>query len=157
MISGVTSISAPANSFTSTYANYRILLSITSVVSDSGVECRLRASGSDDSVATYNHGVFSMASNNVSGGYAANESLNRWILSLTDSANNSLSLSMDLFRPKETERTSMSFLSQGASNTTVFNSYYGAGVKAATTSFDSISFLAGSNISGRLSVYGYNI
>jgi hypothetical protein len=152
--SAVSSISAPADSFTSTYANYKILLSITSTV-NSAFECRLRAAGSDDTVATYNHAAFDVNSAAGTGVAAANVNLNRWILGSLGATVGSGSLSMDVFRPKETQTTSMSFLAQGAAASN-YNSYYGAGVKAATTSFDSISYIFAGSTTGRLSVYGYN-
>jgi hypothetical protein len=151
--SGVSSISAPADTFTSTYANYRILLSLTSST-NSSLEARLRAAGSDDSVATYNHSSFQHNSSNASGIMAANTNLNRWIVAQTATSITPVSLSMDIFRPKETERTAATAITQG-SDATNYNGYFFHGVKAATTSFDSISFIFGSS-TGRLSVYGYN-
>jgi len=139
--------------FTSAYQNYKVLVTITSVATGN-IECRLRASGSDDSVATYNHGVFQYNSGNSSGGFAANTSLNRWIVTSGSSTITPVTISMDIFMPQETQRTSMSLLAQGSDGTN-YNSYFGAGVKAATTSFDSVSYIFAGNSTGTIRVYGY--
>jgi len=156
--SGVTSISAPASTFTSTYANYRILLDLTAVATDAAFECRLRAAGSDDSATTYNNALYQYDTGNTAGGLAANTSISRWIIGEVDAGtnNHSYSLSMDIFRPQESVFTTMSLLGQFVKTTGVQTSVYGGGCKLATTSFDSITFLTSGNISGRLSVYGYN-
>jgi hypothetical protein len=150
--SGASSVSLNG-CFTSAYQNYKVLVTITSVA-NGNIECRLRASGSDDSVATYNHGVFQYNSSNSSGGFAANTSLNRWIVTQGSSSLSPVSISMDIFMPQETQRTSMSLLAQGSDGTN-YNSYFGAGVKAATTSFDGITFIFSGGTTGTLRVYGY--
>jgi hypothetical protein len=151
--SGASSVSLNG-AFTSTYSNYKILLTLTSIATGN-IESRLRASGSDDSVATYNHGVFQYNSGNSSGGFAANTNLNRWLITVGSSSLSPVSLSMEVFMPQETQRTSMSLIAQGSDNTN-YNSYYGAGVKAATTSFDGITFIFSGGTTGTLRVYGYS-
>jgi hypothetical protein len=155
--SAVSSVSLPADTFTSTYANYRILLSLSSIAAGN-VEGRLRASGSDDSVATYNHGVFQVSSGNSSSVFAANTSLNRFIITNVNTYSAVANCTLDFFRPKETERTSVIWQSNGGESS-ISNVYgnFGAGVKAATTSFDSFSFIFNGNTTGRVSAYGYNI
>jgi hypothetical protein len=151
---GVSSISAALDTFTSSFANYRVVLSMTATATGN-LDCRLRATGSDDSVATYNHGVFFVSSAATSGVNAANTNLNRWIIGPLSSTVNTCTVSMDIFRPKETERTIGSWIVQGA-DASDYRGLFGAGVKAATTSFDSISYIFAGNSTGRLSVYGYN-
>jgi hypothetical protein len=151
--SGVSSISAAADSFTATYANYRILLSVTSP-SNGNIEGRLRAAGSDDSVATYNHSSFQHNAGNTSGIFAANTNLNRWIIAQTSATLTPASISMDLFNPKDSVRTSATAIVSGAD--TNFGGYFFHGVKAATTSFDSITFIFTGNSTGTLRLYGYN-
>ena len=155
---GVTSISAAASTFTSNFANYRILLDITAIATDAAFECRLRAAGSDDSAANYNHSIYQYNTSNVASGLAANTNLSRWIIGEVDAGtnNHSYSLSMDIFRPQETQFTTMSMQAQFVTTAGTLTSVFGGGWKSATTSFDSISFLTSGNMSGRLSVYGYN-
>jgi hypothetical protein len=152
--SAVTSISAPADTFTATYANYRIMLSSTSP-GNGNVEARLRAAGSDDTVATYNHSSFQHNSGNSSGIMAANTNLNRWIVAQASATITPLSISMDIFNPKDTVRTAATAICQGTDGTN-YNGYFFQGVKAATTSFDSITFIFSASSTGTLRVYGYN-
>jgi hypothetical protein len=156
--SGVTSVSAPSDTFTSTYANYRILFDLTSVSADEAFHCRLRSGGVDDSAANYNHAFYQYDVNNSAAGLAANTNLNRWIIGELDAGtnNHSYSLSMDIFRPKESVFTTMSMQAQFVKTTGALTSVFGGAWKSATTSFDSITFYASTNIAGKLSVYGYN-
>jgi hypothetical protein len=151
--SGVTTVSAPTDTFTATYANYKIMLSVTSP-GNGNYEARLRAAGTDDTVATYNHSSFQHNSGNASGIMAANTSLNRWIIAQGSSSLTPVSISMDLFNPKDSVRTSATAIAQGAEAN--FGGYFFHGVKAATTSFDSITFIFSASSSGTLRVYGYN-
>jgi hypothetical protein len=61
--SGVTSVSLPADTFTSTYENYRIIYKFTPVNSDV-VFARLRAAGVDATAAQYNPATFFVRTGN---------------------------------------------------------------------------------------------
>jgi hypothetical protein len=156
--SGVTSISAATDSFTSTYANYRILFDATAVGGDETISCRLRSAGSDDTVANYDTANYSYTAGNSAAGFAANIDLNRWLVGEFDggSNNHSYSISMDMFRPKEAVFTTMSMQAQMVKTDGTRISIFGGGWKKTTTAYDSISFVFTANTSGRLSIYGYN-
>jgi len=157
--SGVTSVSAPADTFTSTYANYKILFDVTAVGGDETISCRLRSTGSDDTIANYDTANYLYNTSNSATGFAANVDLNRWLVGDFDGGtnNHSYSIAMDIFRPKEAVFTTMSMQAQMVNQTTsVRMSVFGGGWKKTTTAYDSISFVFSNNTSGRLSVYGYN-
>lgn len=147
--SGVTSVSLPAGSFTSSYDNYRILIRLTTTANGT-ITSRLRASGSDAATNNYNtKGVFggtsAVAAQNDAGTSA-------WLN--YGSNTNSSNISMDLFSPQLTSTT--------LGTAQIFNSSSGNhllyGLEfTLTTSFDSLSFLVSTgNISGTVRVYGYN-
>jgi len=157
--SGVSSVSAPASTFTSAYANYRILFNLTSVGADGTIIFRLRSAGTDDSIASYDHALLQYNTNNTSAGYAANINANAWNLNETDGGTNNASYStvMDIMRPQEATYTVFSGQSQAISTTGLPMSIYGGGWKKTTTQYDSFTFLIGSSFAGRVSVYGYNL
>ena len=147
--SGVTSVSLPAGSFTSTYDNYRIVLRLTTT-GNATISARLRASGSDASTNNYN----------TKGVYGGSSGINAWNnagtsawLNYTCNTNTS-NISMDLFSPQKTETT------LGLDQ--IFSASTGDQISQGleftlTTSFDSLSFIASTgNISGTVRVYGYN-
>jgi hypothetical protein len=156
--SGVTSVSAAANTFTSTYANYRIVLDLTSVSSDADMAIRLRASGSDNTTANYFTAVASYTTGNTLSGYTANTGQTAWQIFPTDAGtnNHSYSASIDLCRPQEAQLTTSTLLGNGVTFAGTVATYFGGNLFNATTQFDSITFLNAGNIAGRYSIYGYN-
>jgi hypothetical protein len=155
--SGVSSVSLPANTFSTTYENYRILLNVTSQTADANFNARLRASGTDDSTSNYS--------------YAGIEVPNAGALTLDSVAGTNLwkigenynlyddfmNISLDLFAPKLSQNTKFNMQTFGGTTTGAYGSYLFSGVFNAVTSFDSISFYpASGNITGKVSCYGYN-
>jgi hypothetical protein len=157
--SGVTSVSAPNNIFTSTYANYRIVLDLTSVAADADMAIRLRASGSDNVTSNYATSVAYFTTTNTLSGYSANSGQTAWQIFPTDAGtnNHSYSVSIDLYRPQEAQLTTATLLANGITFTGTIASFFGGNLFNATTQFDSLSFLNAGNIAGRYSIYGYSL
>lgn len=150
--SAVSSVSVN-NCFTSTYANY--LLKITGSASGANVnlQMRLRASGSDDTNATYNVQALDADSATVSAGRSTSQTL--WTVGLSwASAVASNTQELSIFRPNESETTT--FLT---TYTTPLNTGFVAlrgGYFNNTTSFDGFSLLVNTGtITGTVRVYGY--
>jgi len=157
--SGVTAISAPASTFTSTYANYKILFDLTSVAGDNTLFFRLRSSGSDDTGANYNHAILGYDTNNATAGFAANTSVNGFYVSEFDAGtnNHSYSITMDIFRPNEAQFTTFSMMAQMVSTAGVMKSIFGGGWLKTSTQYDAVTFSNSNNFAGRMSIYGYNL
>jgi hypothetical protein len=146
--SGVASVSAPASTFSATYENYRIVLSC-SVTLSSLLQLRLRANGIDNTAATYNFNTTAAAADN-----AHTQTSSQTALTFTYfTSSNNRSFAFDVMRP---------FL---AANTFFYGNGYQSnallsfgGEKVDTNVYDSITLLASTgNISGIMSVYGYNL
>jgi hypothetical protein len=157
--SGVSSVSLPADSFTSTYTNYRILIDMSALTTGGNFTFRLRAAGSDLTTANYSSMIYYVASNNTSGIRAGNVNQTSWsaISSTAGSQIETLSVAIDLFTPKESVKTKYSgFFTSLDSAGASYYGYYAGGIFDAATSADSFSFILPSTGSGRVSVYGYN-
>lgn len=154
--SAASSVSFPANTFSSTYRNYLVLIAITANSTDStAFNIRMRASGVDTTTAYY--GVCSgnsVNSGTYDGTYRQNNAtaFNPGILRTTAIANQSYSLTF--FNPQVASQTMYS----GTAVATL-GDYGGAfltGTQTSTTQFDSLSFYpAAGTITGTYRVYGY--
>ena len=147
--SGVSSFSLPADTFTTTYDNYRLEIQITALSGTGTV--RLRTSGSDNSNSSYKYSV-GFAGTYTSGSFSAASSATAtsFELFMEDAASPySWQGSMDLMSPRLSDRTvfhgSCANLTKGRLYTGIFDD---------TTTFDSLSILA-TSISGTVRVYGY--
>jgi hypothetical protein len=145
--SAVSSYSLPADTFTANYDHYRLVFNITSLTGT--VIIRLRASGSDNSSSSYKYST-GFAGTYASGTFNAASSTGdtsfNYIVESAEATG-----AIDFFNPKRSVKTQMAGLlgqsDRGRVTTGIFD---------ATTSFDSLSLLA-TSITGKASVYGYNI
>jgi len=150
-----TSVSLPTSTFSSTYTNYRIVFRVSAASGTFTLTSRLRAAGTDNTTSNYSTaspGLFSNAAATTISGYATTSFGN-------DTATNAtgLTISVDVLNPQATD------LTQVVGNLIGFNSLpaiagyaYNAQFNA-TTSFDSMSFIAAtSTITGYYKVYGYS-
>ena len=152
--SGVSSVSLPADTFTSTYTNYKIYLNISAATVGGFLNARLRAAGSDITTGNYNSAVVqaAYATNGLTNdnGGTSQTTWNRFGY-LDTSAQ--VDFAIELMSPKATAFTT--FANQNG------RSGYGyqtaGGTFNATTAADSITFYpASGNITGVYSVYGAN-
>jgi hypothetical protein len=154
--SAVTQVSLPDDTFSATYDNYRIMISINTVVTDCNITGRFRASGSDNTTTNYQTAFLGL----TSAGAASNEvgvSESSFKLGESDVSSRS-AYSLDIFQPFLTLNTEIlgfyTFRNLAATATPV---RMGGGQFIATTSFDSFTLISSvsDNISGTIRAYGY--
>ena len=152
-----TSFSLPNSTFTSTYKNYKILISITAAVSNATFTMRMRASGSDDTNNVYNAmfvgvtGGGGTSNVNALGGTSWNVGQ---IVAPTTRGN--YGLSADIITPQAAASTSL-ITNYLFTEGTDIDARAGAANFITATQFDSLSFISSvaSNITGTYRVYGY--
>jgi hypothetical protein len=151
--SGVAGVSLPANTFTSSFRNYRIIVEATGASASGGHSFRLRASGADNTTANYNYqNLESLSSTTTSQRSTGQTNWN--LFSIT--ANRTFFI-IDLIAPQAAE-TTLGYIDSAynASSTTLGIENYVLSFTA-STQFDSLSLnSSGANLSGVYSVYGYN-
>jgi hypothetical protein len=143
------------NVFSATYRNYRILVDFIPATTSGVVSLRMRASGADNSTSNYQRiNIFPGAS---SPSQTRTNNATEWVL-LGLTTNESYSIAFDLFKPFETLSTHGSLLAEFRATSTTANEVimFQLGFNG-TTSFDGISLLSsGSNLTGSISIFGYN-
>jgi hypothetical protein len=153
--SGVSSVSLPTSTFTSTYKNYAILITLTSTTGSGGtaLSFRLRASGTDNTSANYNWARQFFYSTTL-GGTANGSDTSFVMFEATAPARGDAFI--NLFAPQLTERTlftAAGFLDQNGNTIIGGNA---SGTSTVTTSYDAITFYpSNGTITGRYEVYGY--
>jgi len=153
--SGVSGVSFAANTFTSTYNNYRIIFSKLIASANADTYMRLRAAGSDNTTSNYNFAYVGNRSNNTTfnNGAAGQSTFN---IGSTRSVEYG-GFSMDLYSPQTTQMTGFNSQWNGG-ETSNYNFGVTGGLFAATTSFDSATFyLSSGTWTGTYSVFGYNL
>jgi len=151
--SAVSSASLPANTFTATYDNYRIILNCSSTAF-SFIQIRLRAAGADNTTSNYFSGMNNTAL--VGGGITADPGgAVGNIMSRMGFSNvaDSIDIFYDIYNPFATKKTGLTGMQSRSDS--ILTSL--AGFFQTTTSFDSLSFIpSAGTITGSVSVYGYN-
>jgi hypothetical protein len=153
-ISGVTSVSAPNNTFSATYRNYLINLNIEGT-SATTARLRLRASGTDNTGANWYWGAVRASYTNGSyAGYSGNGINYYEITDLANSAVSTYDATITIYRPFVTGIvTNIASQARGTSN----GAHFASGTNDNALSFDSFSiFAAAGNIAGTLQIYGFN-
>ena len=152
----VTSVSLPNNTFSATYNNYKIILTLTALTVDSDLSGRMRAGGADDTTGPYQN-MFVGIDNNGTASNSTSAGDTKFLLGESDT-NCRYTLSADILNPFNSVPTTLhahySFLNKAA---TVSVGRVGTGIVSAATSFDSFSFISSvaSSMSGNYKVYGY--
>ena len=157
--SGVASVSLTADTFTATYDDYRLIYELTSYATDGTYSIRLRAAGSDSSASNYSNAVMFSRTNNTSGNVFANKGQTSWSINAGDSGTNfsANAGSFDIISPKAAYYTKLTGFTTGiTTDAAEFQGNFNTHIFAATTSFDSLSFIFPGNSAGRISVYGYS-
>lgn len=156
--SAVASQSLAANTFSSTYQNYRIMFNITAVTADNLIRVKLRKSGTDNSDNAYINGGTGITTAGATAAIYHTATTAGWILGECDFGNNLpyYSIVLDLFKPFDTSQTVGSSLVSSITGAGVFYSQFSSNFHTTSDSFDSLSFIpTAGNITGRVSVYGY--
>jgi hypothetical protein len=157
--SGVSTVSLPANTFTSAFANYRILFTFPASVTGSAqltINTKLRAGGTDDSSAAYSWNGFTSAgslTNNV----ASNQTSFLTVYVRNGFEERSFG-SMEVYNPQLATETNITVNSWSDFGGTFYNLFEN-GMLNTTTVYDSLSFVisGGTLTGGKISVYGYNL
>ena len=149
--SGVASQSAPTNTFTSTYRNYRIIFSNLTTSAGTNARFRLRSAGSDTTTSSYYRYGSVSTSGSLANAFEGNTSFYLGVASST-STNNAFAV-IDLINPQVVSRTPISYQSWSTGGS-FFNV---GGYQEDSTQFDSITIFPDSgNISGTMQIFGYN-
>ena len=153
--SGVTSQSVN-NVFTSSYHNYKILISITNKVSDGALTMKLRASGSDTSAGYYTNVMGILENGTAANLTAANTS--SWSINDIDgvgATNATNSTVIEIFNPQRSINTSATLVANGQNQPGFLRGFAGGLWLANATSFDGFTIAQAGNIEGTIRVYGY--
>lgn len=148
---GVSSYTAPADTFTASYNQYLILAEVTSQSANSDILMRLRAAGSDATTDYQNQEVTGSGSTAAASGGSSTS----WNFG-SSSTNTRFSLTTNLFNPKGTgQHLQISeVLSLNSSSAWVRRAL--GGRLDLSTSYDSFTFYPSTGtITGRIAVYGY--
>ena len=151
----VTSVSLPANTFTSTYRNYRIILHITTAASDTASTMRMRASGTDDSANTYRWANLRLQDNGTATNTTSNGNNTSWQIMQTNIDPQPSTMTIDLVAPQVATQTLYSGTCSMSNSTSGHIAAFIAGRFTGSTQFDALSFLFAGNMSGVYRVYGY--
>lgn len=138
--------------FSSTYDNYRIVISYTSATG-SATRIRWRVSGSDNTTTNYNYtGFRSNMADGTTGSWTQTADGNDFHFIGETTTSDISSSVLDVFTPFATAKTNYVF-----SAIRVGQFYGGAGYFNATTSFTGFTiYSASGNMTGSVSIYGYN-
>jgi hypothetical protein len=146
--SGVSSVSLPAASFTSTYRNYFVILENVTFTAGSTFGARLRASGVDSTGANYKYGV----ERRVIATNTASPFTNNGDTQFSIGDPNNATFYVDFINPQNASVTWYRFY-QFAN----YSNFTGSGFFDLTTQFDSATFFpSAGTISGTAFLYGYN-
>lgn len=153
-----TSFSLPTSTFTTAYRNYRIIVNITALTADATFSMRMRAAGTDSTVASYGTmftGVLSTGTtSNSTGGDQTS-----WAVGEMDSGIPAYSLVLDVMSPQvATYTTCEGALSTVNTAGTAAIGRSGGLLLNNTSQFDSLSFISSvaSSMTGVYRVYGYS-
>lgn len=157
---GVSSISLPQGTFTSTYNNYRIIIDVSDSTTDNSFTARLRASGTDNTSSVYNNAVFYVTSGASTGVAANSTTATSWDIGYMANAASGGLIVLEVFNPFASTVTFASVhqnrLDVAAGSTGNGEMRIGTLSHSSTTSFDSLSVIrASGNMTGSIYVYGY--
>lgn len=154
-----TSVSLPNGTFTSTYRNYKLILSLTALTADADFTLRFRASGTDDASNVYQWAYTDVRTTAATAIATSNGTTSISMAEQDAALPTRYSLVMDVLAPQVAQATivfaSIEFVDKAATYTA---SRTGSGFFSNATQFDSLSFISSvaSSISGNYRVYGYS-
>jgi hypothetical protein len=142
--------------FSTTYDHYAVLLSYTDSVAGFAT-MRMRVSGADVSTNTYRYSRIGLPSTSTTSFGESANGVSAWQISYSNASATVLNVQkMDIFNPFLAARTGF-VASQTRYDTTpiqVFNTMGGTNDNA--TSYTGFTIIGAGNITGTVSVYGYN-
>jgi hypothetical protein len=136
--------------FSSTYTNYRIVINVQSATSQVEFLYRMRVSGTDTTSIDYYSQLLT-----ANGASATAERVSQATGgTLAQITNNQSGVDTVFYRPFETVRTMVTSTSANSIDTIRFRSV--GSVLADSVSYTGLTFYSSQNITGTISVYGYN-
>jgi hypothetical protein len=145
--------------FSAAYENYKIVLTLSAATIDASLNLKLRSGATDDSTA-YSTGANGLTAANVAQNQYESAVTTGFRINTLDSASSGdfYANSIDLYKPFLATRTTFSMTGAGVSTTSAIFGFAGGGLHNVASSFDGFNIVPGSgNISGKVSVYGYNL
>ena len=153
--SAVSSVSLPANSFTTTFKRYRVIIKATASTG-ADIDFRLRAAGTDATGTDYKAQTLE---GNGTGVAASRTNLNRWYVAggYVGTTGESTSI-FEVVNPAQTVKTqSLTMSSNDGLSAANIRVYLQASFHDVAASYDSGTIIPGSGtISGSVSVYAFN-
>ena len=155
--SAVSSVSLPADTFSSSYRNYRVIFTVNSAATTGDMTLRMRSAGSDNTTSAYSQATVGIDRSGTASNVGQNNqsSLN---IGKVDGTYFNYAFVVDFIEPKISQEFHpiLGNLMYWADSTYVGRSFHGAFVTA-SSSFDSASFIkSAGTMSGIYRVYGYN-
>jgi len=152
--SAASSVSLPNSTFTSTYQNYMMKLTLTGVSANSQMCYRMRAGGTDTSSAIYYWSLTGFAINNTAFTNAGLSETSMKPHNLTATADYDVG-DIAIYQPQTTQITRIVAVGGFASNGGTVGVSTGAGFTPNTTQYDAMTFFPSSGtITGSYKVYG---
>jgi hypothetical protein len=156
--SAVSSISLPDNTFSSTYDNYKIIISLarsTASSSSGAINMRYRASGTDNSAAQYAYNGFESRETTLSNVQQTSQTSQR-VGYYLDTLWSRTAIAIDLCGPNIAKQTAVMVASVSMDGGTRV-AHQLNGWHNVDAAYDSATFLiaTGTLTNGRISVYGY--
>ena len=156
--SAVSSVSASANVFSSTYSFYRVIFHLTACSANMEVYLRMRAAGTDYAGSNYYYSGSGYVSTSGTSGFSTSGTY-QFTGYVTTASSDLFAYSSDIYNPNAATYTNIvgqSFTSNSAYSGSV-GTIQSAGVVRTATQYDSFSFVASTgNFTGRYAIYGYN-
>jgi hypothetical protein len=145
-------VSFAANTFSSTYANYKIIISNLTASTGASVNMRLRASGTDNTSNIYYQQQQYNSSTTISGVRQTNTA---WTVGSADTTTSNFS-TFEIFNPQTTAKTrGLVIWNQG--NITVPDTLFQTMTHDSATAFDSATiYPTAGTFSGTVYVYGFS-
>ena len=155
--SGASSVSLNSV-FNSTYDNYKIVFTLTSVTADTTITAKVRSGVTDNSSTLYSYAMPGLTNGGTNAPESSGPTSAGWLVTYSDSAlSHYSSASIDLYKPFLAVYTSGTITMTNSSFSSVLRANSGGWWHEVSSSFDGISFISSSgNITGTVRVYGYN-
>ena len=150
--SAAATASLPANSFSATYKNYKVIYQLSAVSGANALRMRFRAAGADNTASNYDFVEYGRRYGAATA--ITNESTAADNLYLGNSISYS-ALSIDVLTPQATAQTIL-FSSVNGNDTAADGAFQYNARFTATTSFDAMTlYVSAGTITGTYRVYGY--
>jgi hypothetical protein len=155
--SGVSSQSVN-DCFSTTYDNYRIIINSTGTSVDQNLLMRFRVSGADNTTSVYNYSITGLTTTGSGTNASANSATSFLLSQLESTSKYFIGVSLDIIAPFLTREKTGSIIGNGILSAGNIYGFAGGLGYDGTTSFTGFSIFTSSagNISGSVSVFGYN-